>query len=166
MLLGMVTLVNITLVGALVSLVGNIPDSSFLVILSRYLRRKEESAKAILYPVEAVTRLELMRRKMVIAFTVSGIIAGGFTVWALAVGWGTAFMLAITFWVIAGNLAFLDVPLGLWKRRAGRMPEHTMEEAMLKALSATPAEKVDGGGPNAGEDAGGGGEIDTNEDRA
>jgi hypothetical protein len=134
MLLGMATIINITLVGALISLAGNIPDSSFLVILSRYLRKKEESARVVLYPVDAAVRLERVRKRAVIAVIASASIAGGLTVYALAVGWGTVAMLAITFWLVAGNLAFLQVPLGLWRRRAGRMGDEAVEEAMGKAL--------------------------------
>lgn len=152
MLLGMATIINITLLGALVSLAGNIPDSSFLVILSRYLRKKDESARIVLYPVDAVARLEHLRKRVAITVATAALIAGGLTVYALAVGWGTFAMLAITFWLVAGNLAFLQVPLGLWRRRAGRMGDEAVEEALGKAMPGIEErtdESEDGGGDNA-----------------
>jgi hypothetical protein len=152
MLLGMFTIINVTLVGALVSLAGNIPDSSFLVILSRYLRKKEESPRIILYPVESATRLEHARRKVVAACIIAVVAAGGLTVWALAGGWGTVSMLAVTLWVIAANIGFLQVPLGLWKRRVGRMQDSAMEEAVQRALSAAAADEAGGGGSDSGEE--------------
>jgi hypothetical protein len=144
MLLGMATIINITLVGALVSLAGNSPDSSFLVILSRYLRKKEEPARVVLYPVDAAARLERVRRRVTMAGIASALIAGGLTIYALAVGWGNYAMLAITLWLVAGNLAFLQIPLGLWRRRAGKMGEEAVEEALAKTLTG-PEEKADGG---------------------
>ncbi len=152
MLLGMATIINITLVGALVSLAGNIPDSSFLVILSRYLRKKHEPARVVLYPVDAAARLERLRKGMAVAVVVAALIGGGLAVYAFADGWGNVAMLAITFWVVAGNLAFLMVPLGLWRRRAGRMGSEALEEAMGKALPGL-EEETDGSAKSGGNQA-------------
>ena len=152
LLLGMATIINITLVGALVSLAGNIPDSSLLVILSRYLRKKDESARIVLYPVDAVARLERLRKKMAMAVAVAALIGGGLSIYAFVDGWGSVAMLAITFWAVAGNLAFLRVPLGLWRRRAGRMESEVVEEALVKVVPGIEEKtngSADGGGNHA-----------------
>jgi hypothetical protein len=133
MLVGMVTIVNITMVGATTSLAGNIPDSSFLAILSRYLARKGEPPGAILYPLEAASRLERLRRKALGAAAAAALAGLGLTIWALAAGWGAVAMSAITLWLLAANIAFLDVPLGLWRRRAGKIREEDVEEAWRKS---------------------------------
>lgn len=118
MLLGMVTLIDVTMVGALMSLAGNIPDRSLLHIFSRYLRRKDEPAGVLLHPWEAASRLARLRR-VVLGGCVAAAVAGvGFTMWALSAGWGAPAMLAITFWVLAGNLLFDSIPLASWRRRA------------------------------------------------
>ena len=132
MILGMVSLVNVTMVGATASLVGGIPDSSFLVILSRYLERKTEPVAALLYPVEAASRLERLRRRVSLSAGCLAGFAAAMSIWALAVGWGGAAVAAVTLWVAAANAAFLTVPLGIWKRRAARMPDGILEEAAGK----------------------------------
>ncbi|MDI6830732.1 MAG: hypothetical protein QME88_05285 [Actinomycetota bacterium] len=136
MILGMVSVVNVTLVGATASLAGSIPDSSFLVILSRYLKRRTEPPQALLYPVEAASRLERMRRRVSVAAGGMAAIAVGISLWALAAGWGPVAATAVTLWVTAANAAFLAVPLGVWRRRAARMPEEAVEEAANKAQRA------------------------------
>jgi len=138
MLLGMATLINITMVGALVSLVGNIPDSSFLVILSRYLKKREEPAGGVLFPLEAASRLERYRRRVLQAAAAVAAVGAGLTVWALTQGWGAVAMSAITTWIAAANLAFYHIPLALWKRRAVKMREDTVEEALHKSQHVLP----------------------------
>lgn len=132
MILGILTLVNITMVAALISLMGNIPDGPFLAIASRYLRRKADPPGSILYPLEAAARLERLRRRALAVAGAAALVAAGLSIWALAVGWGTVALLAITAWFAAGNLAFLDLPLGTWRRRAGKMREEAAEEAWRK----------------------------------
>jgi len=149
MLLGMVTLINLTMVGALVSLVGNIPESSFLVILSRYLKKREEPADGVLIPLEAASRLEHYRRRVILAAAVVAAIGAGLTVWALAVGWGAVAMSAITAWIAAANLAFYHIPLALWKRRAGRIREEAVEEAWRKSRHMPPEQEAGEGGEEA-----------------
>lgn len=133
MLIGMATLVNITMVGAMTSLAGNIPDSSFLAILSRYLGGKGSPPGSILYPLEAASRLERLRRRVLQVAAVSALAASGLTVWALAAGWGVVAMSAITLWALTANIAFLHIPLGLWGRRAVRIREDDVEEAWRKS---------------------------------
>lgn len=121
MVLGMVSLVNVTMVGAIMQLAGNIPDGSLLVILSRYLRRKGEHEESLLLPVEASSRLRRLQRRtgtLALASCVPGL---GFTLWAASVGWGAVAGAALSFWVLAGNLGFLTLPLASLARRARRM---------------------------------------------
>ncbi|MBN2025714.1 MAG: hypothetical protein JW854_02965 [Actinobacteria bacterium] len=137
MLLGMVTLINLTMVGALVSLVGNIPDGSFLVILSRYLKKRDEPL-GVLSPLEAASRLERFRRRVLQIAAAVAAMGVALTLWALTQGWGAIAMSAITAWITAANLAFYHIPLALWKRRAGRMREEVVEEAWRKYRHAPP----------------------------
>lgn len=121
MLLGMITLINVTMVGAVMQLAGNIPDASLLVILSRYLGRGKEPPQALLHPLEASSRLQRLRRKSLLLAAVFAAAGFGFTIWALAVGWGPVGMTAITMWLLAANVAFLDVPLASLRRRTSCM---------------------------------------------
>ncbi|RJP33010.1 MAG: hypothetical protein C4536_04630 [Actinobacteria bacterium] len=146
MMLGMATLINITMVGALVSLAGNIPDSSFLVILSRYLKKREEPEGALLYPAMAASRLERLRRRALQVAAAVAVIAAGLTVWTLLDAWGAAVMLAVTAWTVAVNLAFYHIPLALWKRRAGKMREDAVEEAWRKSRRIPPEQQAEGSG--------------------
>ncbi len=152
MLLGMAALVNITMVGAVMSLAGHIPDSSFLVILSRYLRRRGEPEGAILYPAEAASRLERARSRVSQAAAALAAIGVGLTVWALAAGWGVVAMMAITAWAVAANLAFYHTPLSLWKRRAGKMREDDVEEAWRKAQPMEAGGTTEKDTPSTGEE--------------
>ena len=155
MLLGMATLINITMVGALLSLVGNIPDSSFLVILSRYLKKGEEPQEALLFPLEAASRLERLRRRTLQAAVAVAVVGAGLSVWALAVGWGAVAMLAITTWMVAANLAFFHIPLALWKRRAGKMRGDAVEEAGRKSQPEPSEQAVEGSRPDAADSTAG-----------
>ncbi len=128
------TLINITMVGAMVSLVGNIPDSSFLAILSRYLGGKARPPGAIIYPLEAASRLANIRVKLLWAAVVGAVSGLCLTVWAFIEGWGVEAMLALTIWLLAANVAFLAIPLGTWKRRAGGIKEDDVEEAARKSM--------------------------------
>jgi hypothetical protein len=147
MLIGMATIINITMVGAMISLAGNIPDSSFLAILSRYLGGRESPPGSILYPLEAAARLERLRRRVDLSAVVVAVMAAGLSVWALADGWGVVAMSAITLWLVAANLALLGIPLGLWRRRAGQIPQDAVEEAWEKYHPAQPEGAAEGGGP-------------------
>ncbi len=133
MLLGMVTLVNMTMIGATISLAGNVPDSSFLAILSRYLAGKGSPRGAVLYPLEAASRLERLRRRVLAAAAACVAAALALTVWGLIAGWGPVAMSAITLWMLAANTAVLSMPLGLWRRRAGKIRESDVEEAWRKS---------------------------------
>jgi len=146
MLIGMATIINITMVGATISLSGNIPDSSFLAILSRYLGGKGSPPGAILYPLEVASRLERLRRRVQVAAAAAAVAAAGLTVWALADGWGAVAMSAITLWMLAANFALLGIPLGLWRRRAGKIPEDAVEEAWQKSQAAQREEASNGDG--------------------
>jgi hypothetical protein len=163
MFLGMATLVNVTMTGALVSLVGNIPDSSFLIILSRYLGKRMPPG-GVLHPLEATSRLERLRGRVLVAAAVIAAAGAAFSLWALLEGWGAVAMLAITFLLAAANLAFLSTPLALWIRRAGRMGDGAVEEAKRKARPGQPEQAAGesgtdtaGGGPRHDPDAGMGG---------
>ncbi len=168
MVLGMVTIVNVTMVGAVMQLAGQVPDSSLLVILSRYLRKKEEGPGTLLHPVEASSRLQRLRRRsglLALATCVPGLV---FTIWASAIGWGTIAGFALAFWVLAGNLGFLTLPLATLARRAFRMqvgeePEKPAAEGKAPSLRTGGVEaavdRAEGGstlspsgnGPDAGE---------------
>ncbi len=121
MILGMLTLVNVTMVGALMQLAGNIPDDPLLVILSRYLRKKGEPENAVLHPMEACSRLQRIRHRVMIAAAVSAATALGLTVAAVFAGWGAVAVAAVTLWIVAANVAFLDIPLASLARRSRRM---------------------------------------------
>ena len=136
MLIGLVSLINITMIGAIISLAGNIPDSAFLAILSRYLGGKDRPPGAVLYPLEAASRLERLRRNVLRTAAAVAALAAGFTAWALTAGWGAVAMTAITLWLMAANIALLHMPLGLWRRRAGKIRESAVEEAARKSRPA------------------------------
>lgn len=121
MVLGMATIVNVTMVGAIMQLAGSIPDGSLLVILSRCLRRKGEPAGELLLPAEASSRLRRLRRRSGILALTSCLPGLGFTIWASTIGWGVVAGLALSFWVMAANLGFLTLPLASLARRARRM---------------------------------------------
>ncbi len=74
------------------------------------------------------------------------VVAAGLTVWALADGWGAVAMSAITLWMLAANVAFLGIPLGLWKRRAAKIREDAVEEAWRKSQAAQQEEAAGGNG--------------------
>ncbi len=121
MVLGMVTIINVTMVGAVMQLAGQIPDGSLLVILSRYLGKKGERQEALLAPLEASARLRGLRRRtgaLALAACAPGL---AFTVWASLSGRGALVGAALAFWTAAGNLAFLTLPLASLERRARRM---------------------------------------------
>jgi hypothetical protein len=129
MLLGMVTLIDVTMVGALMSLAGNIPDMPLLHILSRYLKKKDEPSEALLHPLEAASRLARLRKRILGACIATAVMGAGLSVWALSEGWGTVAMLAITCLVIAGNLLFDSIPLASWRRRVLLMnPDMDIDE--------------------------------------
>ena len=99
MILGMVTLINVTMVGAVMQLAGNIPDPSLLVILSRYLRKKEEKEEPrelLLHHLEASARLQRLRRRSALLAVLLALAACGLTIGALVVGWGAWGMAAVT----------------------------------------------------------------------
>lgn len=121
MLLGMATLINITMVGALMSLAGNIPDRPLLNIFSRYLTKKEEPPGTVLHPWEAATRLRRLRKRMLEAAVAAAVVGAVLSVLALNHGWGAPAMLAVTFWLVSGNLLFASIAPASWRRRAMRM---------------------------------------------
>lgn len=154
MLLGMITLINVTMVGAVMQLAGNIPDASLLVILSRYLGRRKKPPQALLHPLEASSKLQRLRRKSLLLAAVFAAAGFGFTIWALAAGWGPVGMTALTMWLLAANVAFLDVPLASLRRRTYRMrPE-------------TPGNKREGDGSAGGKGTGGNGTQADGEENA
>lgn len=153
LLLGMVTVIDVTMLGALVQVAGGVPDSSFLVIVSRYLKKKGEPPHMVLHPREAASRLARARKK---ANRITGGAAAAAAALSLAAvfrGWGVVAMLAVTVWLLAGNLAFASTVISIWQRRAGRMKEDVVLEASGRAAAGPPRE----GGP---EEAGGGGTDD------
>lgn len=141
MLLGMVTLIDITMAGALMSVAGNIPDGSLLAILSRYLKGKQEPEMVILHPLEAASRLKRLRGKVMKAALASAVVGVGLSIWALAVGRGVVAMLALTLFVATANLALLNALLVSWERRAGRMGEDAAEEALRKSMPGSAGER-------------------------
>ena len=128
LMVGMVTIINVTMVGAMVQLAGNIPDRSLLAIFSRYLKKRGEPEGSLLHPLEAAYRLGRLRRGSLWSAAAAAAAAAGFTFWALAAGWGAVALTALTLWVAAANLAFLSLPLDSWRRRARRMDWEVMEE--------------------------------------
>ena len=123
MLLGMLTLINITMLAALVQVTGKLPDASLVQIFSRYLKGKDEPQDALLNPLEAANRLERHRRRVLAACIALVGIAVALSMAAAAVGWGVVAMLAITCWVLAANLGLISAALSSWRRRATRMWE-------------------------------------------
>lgn len=121
MVLGMITLINVTMVGAVMQMLGHIPDESLLVILSRYLKRRDDPPEALLLPTEASSRLHGLRRRAVLLALVACGPGLGFTVWAASDGWGPVAGTALAFWVMAGNLGFLALPLASLAGRARRI---------------------------------------------
>ena len=126
----MLTLINVTMLGAMVQLTGNLPDSSLLQIFSRYLKGKDEPRDALLNPLEAANRFERHNKRVLTAGIVFAVIAAALTIAAAAAGWGVMAMLAITGWVLAANLGLISAALSSWRRRARRM-----WEAMKKDLA-------------------------------
>lgn len=134
MLLGMLTLVNITMLGAMVQVTGKLPDASLLQIFSRYLKGKDEPQDALLHPLEAANRLDRHRRRVLAACMALAGIAAALSIAAAAVGWGVVAMLAITGWVLAANLGLISAALSSWIRRAGRMWD-TMKDELTEEES-------------------------------
>lgn len=124
MLLGMFTLINVTMLGAVVQVTGNLPDTPLLKIFSRYLKGKGEPGDAMLHPVEAANRLNRHRKRVLAACMAAAGVAAALSIAAAAVGWGLVGMLAVTGWVLAANLALICAALSSWKRRAeGSRPD-------------------------------------------
>jgi MFS family permease len=128
MLLGMLTLINITMLLALVQVTGKLPDASLLQIFSRYLKGKDEPREALLHPQEAANRLVRHRKRVLAACFVLAGIAAALSITAAAFGWGVVAMLGITGWVLAANLGLITTVLSSWIRRAGRIWEAMKDE--------------------------------------
>jgi hypothetical protein len=128
MVIGMITLMNITMLAAIMQVAGSIPDRSLLHILSRYLKRKREPPEALLHPWEATSRLGRMRKRILGGCVAMAVLGAALSVWALSIGWGVVAMLAITCWLAAGNLLFDSIAPASWQRRAMRMDMNMDEE--------------------------------------
>lgn len=124
----MISLIDVTMLGALMQVTGNIPDSSLLQILSRYLGRKAESDGAVLNPLEISSRLHRLRAVVLAAAAAAALAAAAASVWATAAGWWWMVMLAITGWTLAANLAVISLVLAAWRRRALHMWDDIKEE--------------------------------------
>jgi hypothetical protein len=128
MLLGMFTLINITMLGAVIQVTGRLPDASLLHIFSRYLKGREEPGDVLLHPLEAAKRLNRHRRRVLVACGVTAGIAAALSIASAAVGWGVVAMLAVTCWVSAANLALISAALSSWRGRADRIWDAMKEE--------------------------------------
>lgn len=128
MLLGMATMIAVTMVGAIMQVAGNIPDIALLRILSRYLKKKEDPPEVVLHPWEAASRLARLRKRMLGACVAAAALGAGLSMWALTAGWGAEAMSAVTFLVVAGNLLFATIAPAGWRRRVMRMNAEMGEE--------------------------------------
>ncbi|MDY6795578.1 MAG: hypothetical protein SWK76_09930 [Actinomycetota bacterium] len=128
MLLGMVSLINITMLGALIQVTGNLPDRPLLQIMSRYLKRKKEPKEVLLHPLEAAKRLARLRNTLLAAADAAGVVGAGLAICASAEGWGVVAMLAVTAGVAAGNLALASIAPSSWRRRVVLIWEGMKEE--------------------------------------
>lgn len=128
LILGMITLINVTMVAALMQVFGGVPDQAFLKIMARYLLRKDEPREISLGPWETASRLRRVYRRIIEACAAAAVIGAGLTAWALVAGWGPIAMSAITFWVIAGDLLFASVAPANWQRRARRIDPNFLED--------------------------------------
>jgi hypothetical protein len=128
LLLVMATVINVTMIAAVMQLFGNVPDGPFLKIISRHLRRKSEEKDVLLSPGDATERLGAIHRGIIRICVAIVVAATAMSIWALAVGWGPFAMAAITLWVIAGNLFFSSIAPANWGRRARRIKPAVYEE--------------------------------------
>jgi hypothetical protein len=120
MLLGMFSLVNVTMLAALYQLTSQLPDQPLLHILTRYLEPETRERGGLIHPSEATVKLGKLRKKVFILSGITACTASGLTVaWAAAGGgWGPA---ALALWVAALNLFLVSLPLGRLSRRTSRM---------------------------------------------
>ncbi len=128
MLMGMITLINVTMVGAVMQVFGNVPDLAFLKIVSRYPRKKAEPEDLPLSPWQAAQRLRRVHTWVIRLCVAVAVAAIGISIWALAAGRGAVAMTAIALWVIAGNLFFSSIAPANWRRRAGRIDPNIYDE--------------------------------------
>lgn len=120
LILGIITVVCVTMVGAISSMMGQVPERSFLRILGHYLAHKDFTQG--ISRIEAREALRRIRRRLDIlaigmlgAAAVAGGVGGALR---SRVGYGTVAVLA----VLAVNLYFIGVMFGGWIKRLGRPP--------------------------------------------
>ena len=138
MLLGMMTLINVTMVGAVMQVFASVPDVAFLTIISRPRTRKTDPEEVPLSPWDASQRLGKILRRIIgscIAIAASAI---AISIWALAAGWGAVAIIAITLWVVAGNLLFTSIAPANWRRRASRIRPDIYDEEPEKSHPERP----------------------------
>lgn len=117
---GIITVVCVTMVGAMTGMMGQVPERSFLRILGHYLAHKDFSQG--LSRLEAREGLGRLHRRLglaAIALLVGAAIAGGIG-WLLRsqVGYGAAATLAI----VALNVFIIRAMFAGWIKRLGRPP--------------------------------------------
>jgi hypothetical protein len=127
LLLIMITIINVTMAGAIMSLFGNVPDKSFAKIMSQWLRKRGEPQGALFSPTELARRLGAVYDAGIRACAGLAIPAIGVSLWTVAAGWGPVAMTAITFWILAGNALFSSVAPASWRRRMRRIPPDIYE---------------------------------------
>ncbi len=120
LVLGIITVVCITMVGAISGMMGQVPERSFLRILGHYLAHKDFSQG--ISRVEARDGLRRMRHRLglaAICLLVGAAIAGGIGgILRSQVGYGAAATLA----VLALNAFVIRSMLAGWIKRLGRPP--------------------------------------------
>jgi hypothetical protein len=121
LLLVMITVINVTMVAAVMQLFGSIPDKAFMKILSRYLRKKSEPKQIPLSPSDVAARLGGLHRRILHICLALIVAAIALSIWTLAVGWGAVGMTAGALWVAAGNIFFSSIAPANWRRRSLRI---------------------------------------------
>lgn len=118
--LGIITVVCVTMVGAISSMMGQVPERSFLRILGHYLAHKDFSQG--ISRIEARERLWRVRHWLglsAISLLVGAAIAGGIGgLLRSQVGYGAAATLA----VLALNVFIVRAIFAGWIKRLGRPP--------------------------------------------
>lgn len=120
LVLGIITVVCVTMVGAISGMMGQVPERSFLRILGHYLAHKDFAQG--LSRVEAREGLRHVRHRLgfsAISLLVGAVIAGGMGgILRSQVGYGAAATLA----VIALNVFIIRAMFAGWIKRLGRPP--------------------------------------------
>lgn len=120
LLLAMITIMMITLAGALLQVTSALPDEPLLKIFTRYLKKGGDNPD-ILSPEEARKRMGQLRRKVIVATGLVLFAGVALTVASLARNWQVESLLLSLFLTLVFNGLIVTGVLSLWIRRLRRI---------------------------------------------